>query len=80
VAIEPDYASTLSAVSVATLSLQGGPATPDEVEAFLSSPWANEALALRKADDQAKSVGGEEISETDVVGLIISVTSGRQHS
>ena len=80
VATEPDYASTLSAVSVATLRIQGGSATPDDVRAFFSSPWANEALALRRADDQAKSLGGEEISETDVVDLIISVASRRQHS
>ena len=54
VAVEPVYASTLSAASTHTLRLQGGPMSPDELHLFDTLPHSADALALRRWDDLAK--------------------------
>jgi gamma-butyrobetaine dioxygenase len=56
-ATEPGYFDRLSAASVASLRLQGGPLTPAEVEAFHRDPHAADAIALRRWDEQAKVAG-----------------------
>lgn len=56
-AVEPDYAATLSAASVFTLSIQGGPMRDAEVEDFAASPYAEAACRLRRWDDAAKQPG-----------------------
>ena len=43
-----------SAGPVRTLSLQGGPMTAAEVAEFEALPYAREAVAVRRWDDQAK--------------------------
>jgi predicted HD phosphohydrolase len=48
------YRSQLSTESTRTLGVQGGPLAPGEVESFLSSAYAHDALELRRADDGAK--------------------------
>ncbi len=48
------YATELSAASLESLILQGGPLTAEEAEAFLALPHAREAVAVRRADDAAK--------------------------
>jgi phosphonate degradation associated HDIG domain protein len=53
-ATEPGYLGLLSAESVRTLALQGGPMSPDEVAAFEALPHARDAVAVRRWDDQAK--------------------------
>jgi gamma-butyrobetaine dioxygenase len=53
-AIDTDYFGLLSAESVRTLSLQGGPMTSAEVAAFEALPNARHAVAVRRWDDQAK--------------------------
>ena len=53
-AIEPGYFGQLSAESVRTLALQGGPMTPGEVAAFEPLPYARDAVAVRRWDDDAK--------------------------
>lgn len=55
--VEPSYRAGLSAESTASLADQGGPLRPDEVEAFRSSPWHEDALALRRWDDRSKVPG-----------------------
>jgi len=57
VATEAHYRACLSADSVRTLALQGGALAPAEAAAFVSSPWAGDALVLRRADDAAKVPG-----------------------
>jgi phosphonate degradation associated HDIG domain protein len=57
VAIDPDYAATLSPASVHTLMLQGGPMSFDERRAFEALPFAERAVRLRRWDDQAKTPG-----------------------
>jgi gamma-butyrobetaine dioxygenase len=53
-AVEADYFGLLSAESVRTLSLQGGPMTAAEVTAFEALPHVRDAVAVRRWDDQAK--------------------------
>jgi gamma-butyrobetaine dioxygenase len=48
------YFGLLSAESVRTLALQGGPMTSDEIAAFEARPYARDAVAVRRWDDQAK--------------------------
>ena len=53
-ATEPGYFGRLSPESVRTLALQGGPMTPAQAAAFEALPYAREAVAVRRWDDQAK--------------------------
>ena len=53
-AVDPGYFGLLSAESVRTLSLQGGPMTAAEVAAFEALPRARAAVAVRRWDDLAK--------------------------
>ena len=57
VAADGDYASTLSAASIHSLALQGGAMGLDEAVAFVSVPYARDAIALRRWDDLAKQPG-----------------------
>jgi [1-hydroxy-2-(trimethylamino)ethyl]phosphonate dioxygenase len=54
---EPGYYETLSAGSIESLRVQGGPFTPAEADAFLREPNAAEAVRLRRWDEQAKIAG-----------------------
>jgi predicted HD phosphohydrolase len=54
VATRADYARGLSADSVRSLALQGGPMDAAECAAFLALPMARDALRLRVWDDLAK--------------------------
>jgi gamma-butyrobetaine dioxygenase len=53
-AADADYFGLLSAESVRTLSLQGGPMTAGEVAAFEALPFSRDAVAVRRWDDRAK--------------------------
>jgi gamma-butyrobetaine dioxygenase len=53
-AVDAAYFGLLSAESVRTLALQGGPMTAAEVAAFEALPHARDAVAVRRWDDQAK--------------------------
>ena len=53
-AAEPGYFGLLSPESVRTLALQGGPMTPDQAAAFEALPYARDAVAVRRWDDEAK--------------------------
>jgi gamma-butyrobetaine dioxygenase len=53
-ATEPGYFARLSAESVRTLALQGGPMAPEQAAAFEALPFARDAVAVRRWDDGAK--------------------------
>jgi gamma-butyrobetaine dioxygenase len=53
-ATEPGYFGLLSQESVRTLVLQGGPMTPEQAAAFEALPFAPDAVAVRRWDDEAK--------------------------
>ena len=56
-ATEPVYFQRLSAASVLTLKLQGGPMSGDEIAGFQAEPYHREAIAVRQWDDQGKIAG-----------------------
>jgi gamma-butyrobetaine dioxygenase len=68
-ASEPGYYGRLSAESVRTLAVQGGPMTADEVTAFEALPFARDAVAVRRWDDEAKdpAVTPPEFSHFDAL-------------
>jgi predicted HD phosphohydrolase len=57
VASEATYGAELAADSVASLVRQGGPMSSDERAAFEATRWADDALVLRRADENAKVEG-----------------------
>jgi gamma-butyrobetaine dioxygenase len=52
--IEPDYFDQLSQASRYTLSVQGGPMSPERAAQFAANPYAADAIAIRRFDDGAK--------------------------
>jgi [1-hydroxy-2-(trimethylamino)ethyl]phosphonate dioxygenase len=56
-ATDPGYFATLSAGSVRSLELQGGPFSAEEAAAFISRPYAVDAVRLRRWDEAAKVPG-----------------------
>jgi [1-hydroxy-2-(trimethylamino)ethyl]phosphonate dioxygenase len=56
-ATDPNYFDKLSAASVVTLKLQGGPMTVPEIAAFETRPYWREAVRLRQWDDEGKVAG-----------------------
>lgn len=53
-ATDPTYLGRLAPDSVLSLKLQGGPMTPAEAAAFISKPFAQDAVRLRLVDEEAK--------------------------
>ena len=51
---DPAYWDTLSPLSKQTLVAQGGLMTPEELEQFRASPFADQAVLLRQCDDAGK--------------------------
>lgn len=56
-AVDPDYAARLSPPSLLSLQLQGGHMSAAEVRDFRQNPWAEDAVQLRRWDDEAKVQG-----------------------
>lgn len=63
VAVEPGYLEGLSKASLQSLTLQGGPMSEAELEAFLDEPSAQAALRLRGYDEAGKA------PDTEVAGF-----------
>jgi predicted HD phosphohydrolase len=57
VTVDPQYRQRLSTVSRDTLTAQGDTLSPTDVASFVAGPLWREALALRRADDMAKTAG-----------------------
>lgn len=74
-AIDPLYWSGLSDMSKRSLVWQGGPFSPDEAAAFISQPYAEDAVRLRQWDDAAKMVGAATSSLDDFISIMKSVAS-----
>jgi len=53
-AAQPGYVALLSPESVRTLALQGGPMRAEQAAAFGALPYARDAVAVRRWDDDAK--------------------------
>jgi len=77
VATEGAYAGLLSADSVRSLALQGGPMTPAEQDAFRCESFWQDAVALRRFDEEAKMPGAVTPSLRDFLPLIESCMQRR---
>ncbi|WP_428060142.1 HD domain-containing protein [Brevundimonas sp.] len=58
-ATAPGYVDRLSAASLQSLALQGGPMDAAEIDAFMALPQAKAALRLRAYDEMGKAQGVE---------------------
>ncbi len=56
-ATTPEYLAKLTAASLRTLELQGGPMSADEVDAFRREAYCRDAVRLRLWDDRGKIEG-----------------------
>ena len=56
-ATEPGYYDLLSDASKLSLKLQGGPMSPEQVQAFEAEPYFADAIRLRRWDEEGKIVG-----------------------
>jgi gamma-butyrobetaine dioxygenase len=76
-ASEPGYLATLSAGSVHSLGLQGGPMDAEDARVFDTEPFAADALALRRIDDAAKVPGAAEMPLAVLLGRASRLASLR---
>lgn len=67
ISTDASYSEKLSPDSVRSLALQGGPLSTEECQHFLSKPFAKDAVALRRWDDQAKDSGSGLPSKEEVL-------------
>ena len=58
-AVVPRYYGKLSAASVHTLAIQGGPMNAEEAAEFETLPHASAAVAVRRWDEAAKNPGSD---------------------
>ena len=70
VATEANYTVRLTDDSVVSLGRQGGILEPAQASAFLTLPWAADAVTLRRADDGAKVHGLEVAGLEEWVPLL----------
>jgi gamma-butyrobetaine dioxygenase len=75
-AAEPDYFARLSAESVRTLAVQGGPMTAEQAAEFRALPHAAAAVAVRRWDDAAKDAGVEPPEFGHFAGLLDRLLRG----
>ena len=69
-ATDPAYHARLSAASVHTLALQGGPMSAAAVARFEAEPFAQDAVRVRHWDDQGKVAGLATPGMGEYVALI----------
>lgn len=79
-AIDPGYHATLSPVSVHSLALQGGVHSPDEAARFQATPFADDALRLRRWDDRAKTPGAPTPGLEHFLAIVESVQESRSEA
>lgn len=73
---EPDYLDRLSAVSIRSLEVQGGPMGAEEAAAFRTRPGWEAGIRLRRWDDRAKEVGRPTRSVADHRPLLETLVLG----
>lgn len=70
VAAEGDYADRLSAESIRSLNLQGGPMSAAEQADFRRQAWWRDAVTLRRCDEDAKVPGAATPSFRDFLPIV----------
>ena len=56
-ATDPSYFGQLSAASIHSLNLQGGPMSPEEIAVFETNPNVRDIVRVRHLDDAGKIAG-----------------------
>ncbi len=77
VAAEDTYGARLSADSIRSLALQGGPMSAAEQEKFRGEPFWRDAVALRRFDEDAKVPGAGTPTLRDFLPLIESCVNSQ---
>lgn len=68
--VEPFYFDGLSAGSVRSLALQGGPFDRESASVFAAQPFAKDAIKLRRWDDLAKDPDAETAPVAHYLGIL----------
>jgi phosphonate degradation associated HDIG domain protein len=76
-ATDPNYVTRLSAASVQTLKLQGGPMSAQEIRAFEAEPHHRAAISLRRWDDRGKVAGLRTQGFADYAPLLRALADPR---
>jgi phosphonate degradation associated HDIG domain protein len=76
-ATDRGYFAALSPASVHTLKLQGGPMSPHEVRQFETERYFQQAVQVRRWDDQGKVAGLVTPGLRDYAALIAGLTTAR---
>lgn len=69
-ATDPAYFGDLSAASVKTLTMQGGPMADEERAAFEANPYHRQAIRVRRWDDGGKVAGAKTPTFADFAPLL----------
>ena len=77
-AVDPSYFSKLSPASVHTLSLQGGPMSMAEVDAFKAHPYHSEVVQVRLWDEGGKAQGAKTKGFRDYAALLQRVVDSHR--
>jgi gamma-butyrobetaine dioxygenase len=77
-AVDPGYLDRLSAASVFTMSVQGGPMDETEARAFAASLYADDAVAVRRWDDRAKDPAVQACGLDDFRPLLERLLAARR--
>jgi predicted HD phosphohydrolase len=78
VTADPGYQSRLSAGSVLSLEVQGGPLDARERAQLEAEPWLDDVLTLRRADDAAK-VPGRRVPGLDAWREVVDAVAALGH-
>jgi phosphonate degradation associated HDIG domain protein len=73
-ATDPGFLARLSAASLRTLALQGGPMSETEIAIFRLEPFQRDAIELRRFDDRGKLAGLRTPEFVHYRGLIDAVS------
>jgi phosphonoacetaldehyde hydrolase len=76
-AVDATYLEKLSAPSIVSLQLQGGPMSADEIAEFEKQPCFREAVRLRRWDDEAKVPGKPTPSLEEFAAYLREAASSR---
>ncbi|MFM7425714.1 MAG: phosphonate degradation HD-domain oxygenase [Elainella sp.] len=69
-AVDPQYWARLSVASQQSLERQGGRFTPALAQQFAAQPFAQDAIQLRRWDDQAKVAGAPTPALVDLMPIV----------
>lgn len=75
VAVDAEYHAQLSPASVASLVRQGGPMSDAEVAEFGAHPNADEAVMVRRWDDNAKGLDAPVLPVAEVLAAFVRLQS-----